>query len=37
MGHVGFMAVGANVSAILTVKLGCLYWFALPCAGLAAG
>lgn len=37
MGHVGFMAVGAYVSAILTVKLGWPFWFALPCAGLAAG
>jgi len=37
MGHVGFMAVGAYVSAILTAKFGFSFWFALPCAGLAAG
>jgi branched-chain amino acid transport system permease protein len=37
MGHVGFMAVGAYVSAILTAKLGWPFWCALPCAGLAAG
>ena len=37
MGHVGFMAVGAYTSAILTAKLGWPFWFALPCAGLAAG
>jgi branched-chain amino acid transport system permease protein len=37
IGHVGFMAVGAYVSAILTAKLGWPFWVALPCAGLAAG
>ena len=38
MGHVGFMAVGAYVSAILTAKLGWPFWFApCPSAGLAAG
>jgi len=37
MGHVGFMAVGAYVSAILTAKLGWSFWAALPCAALAAG
>lgn len=37
MGHVGFMAVGAYASAILTAKLGWPFWFALPCAALAAG
>ena len=37
MGHVGFMAVGAYVSAILTAKLGWSFFAALPCAGLAAG
>jgi branched-chain amino acid transport system permease protein len=37
MGHVGFMAVGAYVSAILTAKLGWPFWIALPCAGMAAG
>jgi branched-chain amino acid transport system permease protein len=37
MGHVGFMAVGAYVSAILTAKLGWPFLVALPCAGLAAG
>ena len=37
MGHVGFMAVGAYVSAILTAKLGWSFCAALPCAALAAG
>src|SRR5512144_1716711 len=37
IGHVGFMAVGAYVSAILTAKLGWPFWAALPCAGLGAG
>ncbi len=37
IGHVGFMALGAYVSAILTAKLGWPFWLALPCAGLAAG
>ena len=37
MGHVGFMAVGAYVSAILTAKLGWPLWGALPAAALAAG
>jgi len=37
IGHVGFMAVGAYVSAILTAKLGWPFWAALPCAALAAG
>src|SRR4030043_1107120 len=37
MGHVGFMAVGAYVSAILTAKLGWSFWAALPSAALAAG
>ena len=37
MGHVGFMAVGAYVSAILTAKFGWSFWTALPCAALAAG
>jgi branched-chain amino acid transport system permease protein len=37
MGHVGFMAVGAYVSAILTAKLGWPFWGALPAAALAAG
>jgi len=37
IGHVGFMAVGAYISAILTAKLGWPFWVALPCAGLAAG
>jgi len=37
MGHVGFMAVGAYVSAVLTAKLGVPFWGALPCAALAAG
>ncbi|HXZ94964.1 MAG TPA: branched-chain amino acid ABC transporter permease, partial [Dehalococcoidia bacterium] len=37
IGHVGFMAVGAYASAILTAKLGWSFWAALPCAALAAG
>ena len=37
IGHVGFMAVGAYTSAILTVKLGWPFWAAMPCAALAAG
>jgi branched-chain amino acid transport system permease protein len=37
IGHVGFMAVGAYVSAVLTAKLGWSFWSALPCAALAAG
>ncbi|MFH0786453.1 MAG: branched-chain amino acid ABC transporter permease [Pseudomonadota bacterium] len=37
MGHVGFMAVGAYVSAILTAKLGWSFWAAMPCAAMAAG
>lgn len=37
IGHVGFMAVGAYASAILTAKLGWPFWVALPCAALAAG
>jgi len=37
IGHVGFMAVGAYVSAILTAKLGWSFWAAFPCAALAAG
>jgi branched-chain amino acid transport system permease protein len=37
MGHVGFMAVGAYVSAILTAKFGWSFWTAMPCAALAAG
>ena len=37
IGHVGFMAVGAYASAILTAKFGWSFWTALPCAALAAG
>jgi branched-chain amino acid transport system permease protein len=37
MGHVGFMAVGAYTSAILTAKLGWPFFAALPAAGIAAG
>lgn len=37
IGHVGFMAVGAYVSAFLTATLGWPFWLALPCAALAAG
>jgi branched-chain amino acid transport system permease protein len=37
IGHVGFMAVGAYTSAILTTKLGLPFWVTLPSAALAAG
>jgi branched-chain amino acid transport system permease protein len=37
MGHVGFMAVGGYLSAILTAKFGWSFWTALPCAALGAG
>ena len=37
IGHVGFMAVGAYISAILTAKFGWSFWSALPFAALAAG
>ena len=37
IGHVGFMAVGAYISAVLCTKLGWPFWAALPCAGLGAG
>jgi branched-chain amino acid transport system permease protein len=37
IGHVGFMAVGAYTSAILSAKLGWPFWAALPSAALAAG
>jgi branched-chain amino acid transport system permease protein len=37
MGHVGFMAVGGYVSAILTAKVGMPFLGALFCGGLAAG
>ncbi len=37
IGHVGFMAVGAYISAIVCVKLGWSFWIGLPCGALAAG
>jgi branched-chain amino acid transport system permease protein len=37
IGHVGFMAVGAYTSAVLTAKLGWPFWAALPAAALMAG
>ena len=37
IGHVGFMAVGAYTSAILSAKLSWPFWATLPCAALAAG
>ena len=37
IGHVGFMAVGAYTSAILSAKLGWPFWATLPSAALAAG
>jgi branched-chain amino acid transport system ATP-binding protein len=36
LGHVGFYAIGAYVSAILTLK-GVSFWIAFPVAGLLAG
>ena len=36
LGHVGFYAIGAYVSAILTTK-GVSFWLALPLAGMLAG
>ena len=36
LGHVGFYAIGAYVSAILMTR-GVSFWFALPLAGLLAG
>ena len=37
MGHVGFMAVGAYVSAILTAKFGWPFWAPCRVPALAAG
>jgi branched-chain amino acid transport system permease protein len=37
MGHVGFMAVGGYVSAVLTAHYGWPFFLALPAAGLGAG
>jgi len=36
LGHGAFMGVGAYASAILTMKLGVPFWFALPLSGLVA-
>ena len=36
LGHAGFAAVGAYVTALLMIKLGFSFWAALPIAGLAA-
>jgi branched-chain amino acid transport system permease protein len=37
LGHAGFMAAGAYISAILVTKLGWSFWAAMPCAALGAG
>lgn len=37
IGHVGFMAVGAYTSAILSARLGWPFWATLICGSLAAG
>ena len=37
LGHVGFYAIGAYVSSILTATLGWSFWIAFPLAGLFAG
>ncbi len=37
LGHVGFYAIGAYVSSILTVKLCWSFWIAFPLAGVVAG
>ena len=36
-GQPAFMAVGAYTSAILTIKYGVSFWFALPLSGVVAG
>ena len=36
-GHVGFYALGAYTSAVLTLKLGIDFWWTLPIAALVAG
>lgn len=36
LGHVGFMAVGAYVSALMVTKLGFSFWATLPLGGVAA-
>ena len=37
LGHVGFFAIGAYATAILTATLGLSFWFALPFAIVLAG
>ena len=37
LGHVGFFAIGAYVSAILTAKFGIDFWLALPTAAVLSG
>lgn len=37
LGHAAFMAIGAYASAILTTKLACPFWLALPAAGVLTG
>ncbi len=37
LGHVGFYAIGAYASSILTATLGWSFWIAFPLAGLVAG
>lgn len=36
LAHAAFMAIGAYISAVLTLKLGVSFWLALPIGGLAA-
>ncbi len=37
LGHVGFFAIGAYMSAILTTRLGVAFWLALPIAAALSG
>lgn len=34
IGHSGFMGIGAYASALLSVKIGMPFWFAMPCGAL---
>ncbi|MGH2544481.1 MAG: branched-chain amino acid ABC transporter permease, partial [Ardenticatenaceae bacterium] len=36
IGHAGFVAIGAYVSALLTLKAGVPFWLALPVAGIVS-
>ncbi len=37
LGHAGFLMMGEYVSALLTLKLGLSFWFALPLSGIMVG